>query len=300
MNTPNNKPVIVKLSGGLGNQLFQYAAGRAVADRISRPLKIDASSLKKDQLRSYRLNHFSIRANFASDEEMALFFPFREKRRLDKWIIHGLKKRIRPWHARDVIRERFIKYDKAFEKIKSSCYLDGYWQSEKYFIGVEDLIRQEFRIKTEPSPENAVLLNMLENQKESVSVHIRRGDYVAEPSKKRLYGSITKEYYDKAIEVLQKEIQNPVFYFFSDDIDWVKEQFGNNLSYIFVDQNGPETDYEDLRLMRCCNHHIIANSTFSWWGAWLSENKNTRVIAPKNWFGIDRKIDIIPNRWETL
>jgi hypothetical protein len=293
--------IIVQLLGGLGNQMFQYAAGRALAHRLDLPLKLDISSYENDALRSYKLHHLSIKETFANSNEIVSY----EAPRLGiKKLLYRVRSHILPWYLKEVIHEKKRGFDEDFFKIKQSCLLNGYWQSEKYFSEIEEIIRSEFKVKRKPEAENAKMLSKIKEHT-SVSIHIRRGDYVTNPVTNKVHGFLGLEYYNRAISHFEKRLTDPVFLVFSDDIEWARENIQSNDSLIFVDHNNEDNDYEDLRLMRNCKFHIIANSSFSWWGAWLSEYHNKEVVAPKKWFASSRKQrenvhEIVPKRWMRL
>jgi hypothetical protein len=176
-------------------------------------------------------------------------------------------------------------------------YLDGYWHSLRYHKTIEDIIKSEFVVKKKSSKAEDILSQIKETH--SVSVHFRRGDYVKDRKNTNRYYECNFNYYNPAAGFINEKIQNPTFFAFSDDIEWVKENFrGFNTVYV----EGTE-DYEDLSLMYNCKHNIIANSTFSWWGAYLNPNKSKIVIAPENWFkniNRNKNIEFIEDGWKTL
>lgn len=280
--------------GGLGNQMFQYAAGRAVAYRNNALLKLDISALNQDPLRSYKLHHFNIKASIATHDEVLSFT--REK--LYNRILHRLEGKLLPFFKRPVFKERFFHFDPSVLKLRSNIYMVGYWQSEKYFKDIGYIIREEFTLKDPPSSKSDRLSKLI-TKTNSVCLHVRRGDYVSNPTTYQYHGVCSRNYYESAVETLCQLVRNPHFFVFSDDIEWVKQNLRLNHSVTYIDHNGEEKDYEDLWLMSLCKHNIIANSSFSWWGAWLNSNSKKIVIAPKQWFkdkSIDTK-DLIPNNW---
>ena len=177
-------------------------------------------------------------------------------------------------------------------------YVRGFWQSELYFKSIEELIRKDFTFASEPTGSNKELAKAIATQ-QAVSLHIRRGDYVNIQSTNEYHGTCSIEYYQKAIEYILSNLSDPVFYIFSDDLPWVKANLDVSAPHIFAEGNDATTNFEDLRLMSLCKHHIIANSSFSWWGAWLNPSKTKIVIAPKRWMNdpeFDSK-DLIPKNW---
>ena len=198
-----------------------------------------------------------------------------------------------------VFREKGFAFDPNIQEIQGDVYLEGYWQSERYFVEVAELIQNEFTMK-EPFGEVSATMADLMAQRESVSIHIRRGDYVSSPSTNRFHGLCSFEYYFDAVARMAKTIHEPHFFVFSDDPEWGARKPGT-LRYptSFISHNGPIKDYEDLCLLARCKHHIIANSSFSWWGAWLSPNPDKIIFAPRKWFNdntIDTR-DLIPTSW---
>jgi hypothetical protein len=197
-----------------------------------------------------------------------------------------------------IIKQKDRKFYPEFLDLKGNILLDGYWVSEKYFITIQDKIRNIFSVKTPVNKDNQEMLEKIRST-ESVCVHIRRGDYVSNERANKHHGTCSKGYYEKSASIYKDKIKNPVFFVFSDDIEWCKKNIHLSKKMIYVDNNSLETGYEDLRLMYNCKYFIIANSTFSWWGAWLSSYNEKKVIAPKSWFakkGLYEK-DIVPDDW---
>ena len=294
--------VIVQLIGGLGNQMFQYAAARRVAYKNKIPLKLDISgfdTMKGITKRRYELSVFNIEEKFATEDEIASLRgsdPGRLGRfiyRISGGLISNAKK--------SYIRQKGMGFDPAILGLSGEVYMEGWWQSDKYFNDIENIIRKDFTIKIAPDPDNKKMADSIQ-EKEAVSIHIRRGDYVANPEANRFHGVCPLEYYSAALEVICKNVKNPYFFIFSDEPRWAKDNLKLQYPAVYIDHNGPEKGYEDLRLMSLCKHHIIANSVFSWWGAWLSANPGKIIIAPKRWFSnpnIDTK-DLIPNSWHRI
>ena len=298
----SKKIMIVKLKGGLGNQMFQYAMARAVAYRSNLPLKLDMEYFENGGLHQYRLGHFNIIEDFATEDDIKQFKPSRKQ--TIAFAIYKIKEKFSPWYdwrKKTVIKERSFLFNPDILKIRGSVYLDGYWQSEKYFADISHIIRCEFTIKYEPNSANRQILKKIDDTN-SVSLHVRRGDYATNPKTLQMHGVLSLDYYMNALDLISEKIKEPHIFIFSDDIFWVKKNLKSALPLYFVEHNGKGQDYEDLRLMSRCKHHIIANSSFSWWGAWLSENPHKIVIAPNQWFSEERmkkmgENDIIPKNW---
>ena len=292
--------IIVKLMGGLGNQMFQYAAGRRLALLHQTELKLDLNWFARISpvitSRKYELGAYPIQATVASAEDMRTIMPTKLPAILSRLIVQLLPRRMHRY-----VVERQYRFDPDILSLPDDVYLDGYWQCPNYFADIADTIRDEFTLRTEPGPKNHQLAEEI-MRTESVSIHIRRGDYVSHPTHRRLYASCSREYYQSAAEMIAGRVRQPNYFIFSDDPDWVRKNVTSINPVRFVDHNGPDRACEDMRLMSCCKHHIIANSSFSWWGAWLSHNTDKIVIAPANWFR-DEKLstrDLIPRQWIQL
>ncbi len=288
--------IIVKIIGGLGNQMFQYAMGRCIAIRNSTELKLDISAFDFYKLHKYGLNKLNIIENLATVKETEKFLKT-EKKYGFNWLVNiGI-----PYYKRAYIREKSIRYDPDLMNVKNNVYLDGYWQSEKYFKNIENIVREEFKIIDDYDRINTEMANKI-LESNAVSIHIRRGDYISDLKTNAIHGTCSLDYYNKAIEDIQLFIDDPHFFIFSNDPQWVKKNFLNPQMMTLVDINGPEKGHQDLRLMSLCKHHIIANSTFSWWGAWLGINKFKRVYYPKKWFNVDYydTSDLIPDSWHLI
>jgi len=285
--------VISKIFGGLGNQMFQYAFGRHLALKNNQELKLDLSFFEYDGFRRYSLNHFSITENIAGPEDIELLKHKQNSRR------HQLA--IKLFNSKPYfIHEQGLNFNPQYFTTQSNVYIDGYWQSGQYFSGSSTRIREDFQFKTPASEANKTMLSAI-GADNSVSLHIRRGDFSSDRALNNIHGTCPIAYYQKASALITGKIKDPVFYIFSDDLAWAEQHLKLDYKMRLVDINDDETAYEDLRLMANCKHHIIANSTFSWWGAWLNANTDKIVIAPAQWF-IDPVLNeqaqsIIPKSW---
>lgn len=280
--------VAIELIGGLGNQMFQYAAAKALALHNNEDIVIDNRLFANYELHQYSLNHFNVKAPFLKED--IIFNPtFSEK---IKAFISG-KKVFTKYEESDLTYD-----EKLFEATHRNIYLKGYFQTEKYFLKFEDQIRNDFEITTPLSEKTTEMIKIIEAEN-SVSLHIRRGDYVSNPDANAVHGTCNLDYYTRAIATIKEKIKNPTFFIFSDDINWAKENLKTENETYFIDFTDASTNYEDIKLMSSCKHNIIANSSFSWWGAWLNRNRNKIVIAPKKWFNTDshNAKDILPESW---
>jgi len=317
--------IIVRLSGGLGNQMFQYAFGRNLALRKKTELRLDLSTclgktFKTGTPRNYRMGVFKIKENFCTPDELkkvkngelgvlkraALWLLGKELplHRVKEWKNAALGRFLgkeKPFYAQPIVNERhYYVYDKDILKVGRNVFLQGYWNNEKYFKDIEGLIRKEFEFKRPPVGKNKELIKKI-RECDSVSLHVRRGDYVTDYVTKKLHGTFTQNYYQQAVKTIADKIKNPDFFVFSDDIEWAKKNIKLKHPTTFVDNNDGDYrhHYEDMRLMSACKHNIIANSSFSWWGAWLNANPDKIVIAPQKWLN-DPEIDtsdVIPKSW---
>ncbi len=287
--------VIARLNGGLGNQLFQYAAGRALSDRLGVVLKFDLSEFDSYRLRRFELDQFNINAVIATPQELAglIINPSRIQRAYGRLaIILGLG------FNGIAFKERKFGYDHLFEKVRNPLYLNGYWQSEKYFKSSEERIRNELHLVNKLTDASRIILDEIVRCT-AVSLHIRRGDYISNPSAALVHGVCPLDYYHAAVRHIGIQVYGPHFFVFSDDPQWAKDNLKIGYPVQFVEANGPDRGVEDLWLMKSCRHHIIANSSFSWWAAWLNDRKDKTVVAPRTWF-LDKKIndsDLVPEHW---
>lgn len=274
--------IIVRFMGGLGNQLFQYALGRRLSVERSSTVKFDPKFFAVVKDRPYGLANFSTKVEFATDQE-ADEVKGKTYTGIQRRIFYKWQEQI-PYFKRHYVREEVFGFDPNILKVGKVAYLEGYWQSEKYFAAIADQLREELKPAISLSPASAGWSENIQRVPESVSVHIRRGDYVQPSDANQVTSVLQREYYLKAMQFFNQTLLAPVYFVFSDDIEWAMENLPHSQNMHFVAQ-GPEIpDVEDLILMSCCRHHIIANSSFSWWGAWLSKDPTKLVIAPKIWF----------------
>ena len=281
--------IIVKLKGGLGNQLSQYALGRNLALKNSTKLKFDITELEQDELRDYELDNFNISGSIATKNEIMFIQNFSKKNIISK-ILGTLGQHY------FYIKQKNLYFDAGILGKRGNIYLDGYWHGENYFKDIRKIIIKDFTVRCEPDKRNKSMLEKIENSN-SIGVHIRRKDYVSNKKTNKVHGTCSLEYYYNAIKIIEKKVRNPEFFVFSDDPQWTKANLKLKHPTIYVDINGPEKGYEDLRLMSNCKHFIIANSSFSWWGAGLSNNPNKIICAPERWFVSADEGDIIPKSW---
>ena len=293
--------IIVKLMGGLGNQMFQYATARSVAHRLRTPLLLDTTAYNDmpevDTPRHYELGDLRITGKIASTAELSRMLPadfratlsFRIRRRL------GLEKRLR------ALGEPHKDFSPFIFKARKNTYLLGWWQNEKYFTDIQDILRKEFQPKR-VSAYGKKILSQIEAC-DAISIHVRRGDYVTNKYANKEHGLASIDYYKRAVDYINSEVKKPRYFVFSDDMAWCKKNLKLGQDFVFVDSHTPNTAHEGIYLMQYCKHNIIANSSYSWWGAWLNNNPNKIVIAPKSWFQnqqTNQETGIVPNDWKRL
>jgi hypothetical protein len=286
----------------MGNQMFQYAAARSLAEHRNTILKVDVSPLvpSDPRGRTYGLGCFCHSADIASSEEINDL-----TRRNATWVMracHKVKESLLPCYRQSVFGERSrFRVDPCFYALKPPVYLWGYWQAVGYLQSVQAQIRKEFQFVDPPQGRNATLAAEI-SRSTSVAVHVRRGDYASDPIVRDKHGLCSVAYYKRCIEHLQRSEKHPVFFVFSDEPEWARSHLRINAPTVFVTNNGIDDSHLDLQLMTLCKHHIIANSSFSWWGAWLSTSTGKKVYTPQKWLA-DGKVDtsgLIPGSWTRL
>lgn len=301
--------VIVKIQSGLGNQLFQYAFGKHLSILNKTPLKLDvsyfSSQAEPDLNRKMGLEHFNIQASIASRYEIA---QVKHASVLQRWGIVNKNYYIKqlgfgdsvtnyPAHPHYIVKPGFFSYDTDIVKVyKSHIYLDGFWQAFNYVEPVKDILSKELAFKHPLKTEQAGVMQQI-RESQSVAIHIRRTDYINTTYGSNYYISLSLEYYTQAIEIIRSKMDDPVFFVFSDDITWCKNHLNLHVPVTFVENS--VDDIEDLKLMSACKHQITANSSFSWWGAWLNGNRDKIVVAPEKWFKLPKAgtEDLLPEDW---
>ncbi len=318
--------VAARLCGGLGNQLFQFAAGRSLAQRCNARLILDATTFTlPQQRRAFALSPYPIDADVMFDGYA--YSPttrwVKLPRPRDMEYSTSLLDRVRYRLARGggllqrgymqfstlidrmtgaaglrVFAEKSFDYDCAFAMLGARIYLDGYWQSERYFVDVRDVLRRELTLPDAPNAANASWLARIEGAS-SVCVHVRRGDYLKADNLAQ-HGLCSADYYARAMRLVAARVESPQFFVFSDDLDWSRRHLaGPNVA--FVDANAADAAHDELRLMATCRHHVIANSSLSWWGAWLAHHPGQIVVGPDPWFAARTQTpDLLPAGWIAL
>jgi len=269
--------IIVNLTGGLGNQMFQYAFGRAIAEKYKTNLKLHFANALFNTQREFELGVFNISATLATVGDLQKFGIMRN--RIFNRFLYLLDERYKIQFNKHVVTQRYpYVFNSDYLSTKNDSYIQGYWQDERYFKEIENIIRKEFTPKKKLDEKNIKILEQIQAST-SVSIHVRRGDYIT--NKANMLQFIGLDYYVDAIKQIEKSMPNSEYFVFSDDISWCKDNFKQitNKTH-FIDHNKGKDAYKDIVLMSACKHNIIANSTFSWWGGWLNQNKNKICIKP--------------------
>ena len=277
--------IFVDIMGGLGNQLFQYATARSLAIDKNSTFLMNLEDYSREDAKNvdhveFKLNHFNVDFNKQiTESEMNNEYD-------------NIKKIIEPLSS-----DNFAKFINL-NSYSGNIYLKGYWQNENYFKHNELIIRDDLKVKTPPNTKNRKMLNEIK-ESNSVCLSFRRGEYL-DPYFIAQFGMCTEEYYKNAINFISKRVSNPTFFIFSDDVRWIEDNVKLDFPTIPVNFNGVGFEHEELRLMYSCKHFILANSSFSWWGAWLSNYKNKIVFAPNPWFNSYTKQSILCPEWIQL
>lgn len=287
------KPVVVALSGGLGNQMFQYATGRALAVKLGSNLELDLSWFDCREDRSFALLPFKIVA------KTRVLWPGWPER-----IRSPGSRLLRRYSNRlmnlPIFREPHFHYAPAFAMLDHPVFLEGYWQSERYFDSIRDTLLNDFSLKEAPPEACQRALAELQDC-DAICVHVRRGDYLS-PANAQTHGTCPVDYYQRGVAELVQGLARPHCFIFSDDPAWARASLEFPCRTTVMDINGPRDAHLDLYLMSLCKRFLIANSSLSWWGAWLGTTPCKQVIAPAQWFRDQSKRtdDLIPDMWKRI
>ena len=288
---PKNS-VVVRLVGGLGNQLFQYAAGRYLADKKGVGLILDERYVaRKHCVSGLLIGEFSVRMDYLPESLAAKFSEVKLK------LSRAIRRRVRPTFS--AYHETEFTYDPHLIDQKVGVMLVGFWQSEKYFLE-HDVLRKDLVLKA-PLPLPALNLVDRMGQSNSVAIHVRRGDYLSDPKTLAKHGVCSESFYREALKLIRHKVVDPQFFVFSDDPQWVKTHIKLPPQCTYVSAANIAAE-EDLALISRCKHQIIANSTFSWWGAWLNSSCDKIVVCPTPWFDDNNIVtkDLLPANWHQL
>lgn len=305
--------IFLRLSDGLGNQMFQYAYARYLQEKYKEIIWLNTESYHDSKTRNFSLQHFRLNPNVYVMKGLPSRLMYRcidyiytkyrdEWKGLDFDEVKDAKSkkelaRKRGWHV--ALPSSFRYYDFPETSCKNKLAI-GFFQSYKYFDGIGDILKREFMLK-EPLPRRAIEIKRQLKKENSVCIHVRRGDYLS--IKWRSLNICNEEYYLKAMDLIAKEVDDPVFYIFSntgEDLKWIRNNYHFKYPVQYVDMNNP--DYVELNIMSACKHFIISNSTYSWWAQYLSDNREKIVVAPSKWYK-SRKytdLDIYMDEWRTI
>lgn len=283
--------IAVQLQGGLGNQLFQYAAARRLALKLGVPLALDLGFYRAHNHRTYELGQFHIEARIATAWETAYWRVQRRLTTITQPL--GLAPRI--------VAERSFEFDSSILDLPDRAYLTGYWQSYRYFADVATNIRREFVVRAPLSEPDRALLDHM-GRCDAICLHVRRGDYVSNSEVRQFHGLCSLDYYHRAVHELAARLGRPELFVFSDDMPWVRRHLGFPLPTTHVEHHDSSRAPLELRLMSGCQHFVIANSSLSWWAAWLSGYENSIVYAPRQWFTDPaiNTVDLTPPTWHRI
>lgn len=289
--------IVSEILGGLGNQMFQYAVGLALATKLNADFRVDKTKFKGYKAHKFGLDTLRLSIDFIDPADYFLSERSNSVTRNIREFVRS-KKSNKP--TIKVYREQGFTYSPEVLSSKGDVYLTGYFQSEKYFSAIRDSLLVAFKPK-KVSKEAKAMAEIINKEKNSVSLHVRRGDYVSNPDANKYHGTKGLDYYIAALARVNKSQKDSTVFVFSDDIAWCKKNLKLKAKkVVWVD--GKNSPIEDIYLMSLCKSNIIANSTFSWWGAWLNSNPKKIVVAPKVWFS-DSNIDtsdLIPADWTRL
>lgn len=288
--------IVVRIKGGLGNQLFQYAAAYALAKRLRQPLKLDISFYPEQSLRSFKLSLLKVDyEDIAQRCDIPKTIRLINNRYLNR-IIRSLDLGVIPINKnyKYCVETRSRVNEWFFEVEEKNVFIEGYFQSEKYFKEYREDFLNQFTQKYVPDEQYKNILHTIKNSN-SVAVHVRRGDFLKAQHNNNPHHYLLKEnYYRNAMEYIESHISNPNYYWFSDDIDWVKKNFGKRKNFYFISLKSDHGDIDEMMLMSKCKHIIAANSTFSWWAAWLNMNESALHLCPAKRYGNE---SMIPENW---
>lgn len=284
--------IIVNLGGGLGNQMFQYAFGKKMAVKNNDMLLLDTTVFgghtDDEDYRAFGLRRLRVDAPAATQAQIeALKYPYGK-------LITKIKYRLDT-----LLKRRHVKFEPRMLRLTGNLYLDGFWQTEKYFKDIRDILLKEFALREPYSAPAQAIAESIRADKNTVSLHVRRGDYVKDEASIKYYGShCNQQYYEKGLKFLSDKLNTLSVYVFSDDIEWVKQNITIPHKVTYISEHAAP-DYERMQLMSVCEHHIICNSSFGWWGAWLNNKPNKIVIGPSLWIpgSIVQNTDILPDDW---
>ncbi|MDD3877884.1 MAG: alpha-1,2-fucosyltransferase [Bacteroidales bacterium] len=302
--------ILSRIQGGLGNQMFQYALGRSLSLKLNKKLYLDISGMSRHVEghldRFFMLDAFNIKASIADEKILKkvkfgniwdiIFSPTQIHFKQLVFDEMPDNKSYYKNSAYKVLPLTYKFYRDIMESRKGTIIFDGYWQSYKFFSNIEDTLKEDFVIQKKLNPQIKGLHEQIKACG-SIAIHIRRSDYLTTEYGQKYYATIPMMYYQKALEYVSNKVKDMKTYIFSDDIEWCRTYFKPPLETIYISNEDP---VEDFLLMQSCKHQIIANSTFSWWTAWLNQNPQKIIISPAQWYqhvGEEEMDELLPESW---
>lgn len=294
--------IIIRVVGGIGNQMFQYALGCALSVKLTVPFKLDISCFDSHKIHNgFELDKvFNCEVDIATKKDINKILEWQSSSFIMKFTSIPFFSKLR---KSSFVIEPHYHFWNGIENITDNSYLVGYWQSEKYFQDIKKIIIKDFTFKSSLKGKNIFYADLIQKQN-SVSIHVRRGDYIKSAKAYKTHGVCDIEYYDKALDIILKRVNSPHFFVFSDEVEKAKYIIKSIIKkaeypFFFIDNNNGIDSYNDMRLMSMCKHNIIANSSFSWWAGWLNSNQDKIVIAPQRYINdnVYSTKDLLPLTW---
>lgn len=287
--------IAIRLTGGLGNKMFQYALYKSIVTSGKEALIDDFSFLPSWDFEIIKLQQIFPNASYEIAPRKLI-----EQYEGRSLFLNKIRRRLNFLFKKKIIVDKSLKFNPLISKLQGDFFLSGLWQSEKYFLDYREIIKDSFQFKKFRDEKNISLSEEL-SQVSSVAIHIRKG---ADYERKNVIGTCDKNYYKRAIKLIQKRVKEPNFYIFTDNEKWVCENI-TEIDYTLVNWNPTSgiENYLDMQLMSCCKHNIIANSSYSWWGAWLNSNPDKIILCPEKWYNKHSYLntsDLIPETWIKL
>ncbi len=287
--------IIVRLEGGLGNQMFQYAFGKSVAAHHNTLFKLDTGllldrTLQNTIFRDYDLSIYNLNVEIAKKNDIAeVLTNIPEYNIIEKLQFKFLNKQIPYFRKNEFYEKEFYSYDSTVFKSQTKAYFYGFWQNQNYFAKIENELRKDFSFTTTLNEQASKLIAAIKSEN-SVAINVRRTDYINDQKTNEFMGVISENYYSDAIKLIRQKTVKPKFYIFSDDIEWCREKFADLENHFIVDHSFAGEKFSSyLQLMSSCKNFIIPNSTFAWWAAWLNTSKEKVIVQPKKWVNYPAK-----------
>lgn len=298
--------IVVAILEGLGNQMFQYATARAQSLKLGVPLALDTRWFEHCSRREYGLKHFSISTPILDETKASEWIPLKifkqyfgfDRRRWYERLAQRIYLRVRTMNRRKILEQKSHALDPRVLNLNDGTYLLGFWEAVSYFSAYREVLLKDF-VQPRVLGNRAQELADAIDPEHSVAVHVRRGDRLTNAVYAERHGIVGEDYYGEALTIIRSKVDRPQLVVFSDNQGVAQAMFGDEKNVLFIEHSGDVSDMEEHALMRRCQHFVIANSTFSWWAAWLATNSKKVVVAPQPWFTAESEEpkDIIPEGW---